>query len=131
MSYNLKTDNGLDYFDRDICLTTTDATSTVIDVVNTETDCGCAVFVKLFARRSSGTGDGADGDVGLWKSEISIREVSGTLTIVGSNSITPIKDNAAWDFTWAVNGTILDLKVQGDVDNTIDWFGEVEILMIR
>ncbi len=127
MSYNLKANEKMNFTNDDVCLMTANATAQIIYTINTKTDSGNSIFLRIMARRDSGTGTGSDNDTASYNSNILIKNNAGTVSIVGSDSSTPIEDNAAWDVTWVVNGTDFEIKVQGDADNTVDWFGTIKI----
>ena len=99
---------------------TTDATTTTLQIAaGLLPDSICFVEGQLVAREP------ATGDHKIWKiGVVAERAASGTVTVVGSPTITPVSEDAgaaAWSATLLGGTGTLNLRVTGEAGKTIRW----------
>lgn len=105
-------------------LTTTDATETVAVTFQTETDKVYHVTGRVAAIETADHDEAAAYTVmGAFKND------GGTLTQIGSTgAIFTAENTGGWGVAFAVDGTIVQLKVTGAADTNIRWRCDLDIL---
>lgn len=82
-----------------------------------------AVMANVSARRTSGT-SGAAGDSASYLIHALVKDIAGTVSIVGQSILSSFEDQAAWDVTFVVSGSDILLQVTGAANNNITWVFE-------
>ena len=103
---------------------TTDATPTA--AVRVPIDSGKTIMVNAYiaARRKGGI-SGTDGDSAWYNLIGAYKNVSGTLTGIGTPSIVGGEDQPGWDFYFTTSGNEIVLTVLGAAGNEITWEGSL------
>lgn len=100
---------------------TTDATATTALTFATASNKSYLLTLKIIGRRTGGV-SGSAGDSGGFYLDVLAKNVAGTLSIVGTQSLTPIfRDQILWTVAASVSGTNLLVKVTGAVGNNVSW----------
>lgn len=89
------------------------------------------VEAKISGSRTGGSG-GSIGDAGMYirRAGFSRAVGSGTNQVGATQDSFTVESNVAWDVTIALNGTLdIDVNVTGDVNNNIDWAGEITLML--
>lgn len=103
----------------DFKLTTTDASATA--VLRIPVDSGKTTMVNAYVVAQNTTGDSA------WYRLIgAYKNVSGTLTGIGTPGLIGGEDQAAWNFSFSSSGEEILLVVTGAAGNDITWEGAAE-----
>lgn len=116
---------------------TTDATPTELSLVDTSlerlfvgTNKSWTFRIFVIARQTGGIA-GTVGDSGGYEIIGVVKNISGTLTLVGTPTVTTIaEDDAAWSVAIGVTGNEITLTVTGAADKTIRWVGSVHITQV-
>lgn len=101
---------------------TTSATPTTITIYSLNVS-GTSVFIEMFTRAvRTGGSSGATGDSAGYIRRALFKNVSGTVTVVGSiqDGFTA-EDQVAWDATFVISGTNIQAQFTGDTNNNITW----------
>ena len=110
-------------------ITTTD--DTVTGLVRTTIDSGKTVMLQAYvvARRTGGS-SGTDGDSAFYVLTGAYKNVSGTLTGIGSANLISGEDQAGWDVGFTSSGSDAIVTVKGAVDNNITWEGTLSTYVV-
>ncbi|HRG36904.1 MAG TPA: hypothetical protein PK289_00070 [Bacteroidia bacterium] len=101
-------------------ITTTNASVTTLQTIPANTSSTITVSGYVTARRTGGTA-GTTEDGATYRVEFSVKNVSGTATLIGS-AITVIGESqAGWDVTLTGSTSNILIQVTGAVDNNIIW----------
>jgi hypothetical protein len=101
-------------------LNTTNATPGNLTSVATATDSDTFLEAHVSAHRTNGTNEGA-----AYIRRVRARNNGGVVTISPVQDGFTSETTAAWDCTWVVSGTALNLQVTGAAANNITWTGYV------
>jgi hypothetical protein len=101
--------------------TTNDSTVTALQRVDVPTGKSVFVEARVVARRTGGS-SGSDGDSAGYIRAATFKNISGTVSLVGSvASIYTAEDQAGWDCGFAISGTQAVLVGTGANNNNITW----------
>lgn len=103
---------------------TSDATPTAAIRVPVKNGLTVMVTAYLAVRRTGGS-SGANGDSAWYRLMGAYKNVSGTLTGIGSPSLIGGEDQAGWDFYFSSSGEEIVLTVVGAAGNDITWEGSL------
>lgn len=109
---------GQEFFAR---TTTADATNTALQRVSIPE--GRTVFIDaaIVARRTGGSA-GSAGDSAAYVRKAAFKNISGTVSLVGSVDTTyTAEDQAGWNCGYAISGTEAVLTATGAANNAITW----------
>lgn len=112
-------------------LSTTDDTVTTIATFEAQPYATMLVTANIVARRSGG--DAGDDEDGLaYEIKAAFKNVAGAATQMGSTTnIVTEKDQVGWDCVFDVSGANINIKVNGAVDNNVDWLCYYTIHLIK
>ena len=116
------TDNvdGPEYEITQASVDTVDATVTTIQTIPIPTDSAVLIEARVVGRRTGGVA-GAAGDSFAATYAVRGKDIAGTVTEHDQGFVYGPSQDQAWNVAIVVNGTNLDLKVIGAVDNNITW----------
>lgn len=100
--------------------TSTNATPQTIITQATEANTTLVMTVHITGKRTGGA-SGSPGDTAIYKRTVTVKNVSGTVTIVGEQNDYTYQDVEAWDVTFSVNGTDVEVDVVGASTTQITW----------
>ncbi len=108
---------------------TTDATTT--GLVNIEVPEGKTVMIQadIVARRTGG-GSGSVGDSAWYNLRGAYKNISGTLTGIGTPSLTGGEDQAGWNVGFSTSGVAAVVVVLGAAGNDITWEGSFNVFTV-
>jgi hypothetical protein len=102
-------------------VSTTDATVTTLGSYTIPTDTTVVIETFITARRTGGV-SGTAGDSAGYKLTNTYKNVSGTITLVGTlNQAVLGEDQILWDGTEDISGTAVRVRVTGASGNNISW----------
>lgn len=102
-------------------VSTTDATPTTVHTFTTASNRSYHYEVRCTARRTGGSA-GTAGDTASYRLIGTFKNVSGTLTQVGTTTaIHTAEDQAGWDCTLGTSGTAIVVTGTGAANNNINW----------
>lgn len=113
--------DGPNYAIKQDTVNTTDATQTVLQAVPTTAGSSAYLEARVVARRTGGLA-GANGDSFFSRRWCQLKNIGGVVTIANQNSAEAENfSDQGWSLVWVVNGTSVELKVTGAVNNDITW----------
>lgn len=106
---------------------TTDATVTTLQSLTIASAYSYHIEATVTARRTGGSG-GTANDTASYKRIATVKDVSGTATLVGTvTSVHTAEDQAGWDCTIDVTGATARVRVTGAANNNITWHSTVKV----
>lgn len=99
---------------------TTDDTDTGLVRISVPTNKTVMIDACIVARRTGGTA-GTAGDSAFYRLTGAYKNISGTLTGIGTPLLNGGEDNAAWTAGFSSSGEFAVITVTGDVGNNITW----------
>lgn len=108
-------------------VTTTDATVTTLQSLTIASAYSYHIETRVTARRTGGTG-GTANDTASYVRIATVKDVSGTATLVGAVTAThTAEDQAGWDCTIDVTGATARVRITGAADNNIVWHSTTKV----
>lgn len=99
---------------------TTDATVTTIHTITLATDTTYTIKGMVRGRRTGGA-SGAAGDSAGYTFFATVKNISGTASLVSTADVTAKEDQAGWDLTIDATGATIRIRVTGAASNNITW----------
>lgn len=112
---------------RNNSLTTNDNTSTTVLTIPTATGNSYMIKANVIGYKLSGAGSGAVGATNGYVRDIIVKNIGGTVTIVGNQSTMTFEDIAAHNVTVTTSGTNILVQVTGSTNNNIKWNAIAEV----
>lgn len=108
---------------------TTDAT--VTGLIRTSVPSGKTVMIDavIVARRTGGSA-GADGDSAWYRLTGAYKNISGTLTGIGSPDLIAGEDQAGWAVAFSSSGEFAVVTVAGAANNDVTWEGTISTYIV-
>lgn len=112
-------------------ITTTSAATTTLQTFAIPSNHTAVIEARVLARRTGGS-SGATGDSAAYTIQGTFKNISGTVTQVGSQTtVHQAEDQSAWNSLFTISGTNVLLSVVGATNNNITWHlvkGEISTL---
>lgn len=106
---------------------TTDATATTLQTINIASGYSYHIHAIVVARRTGGV-LGTANDTASYERIATVKDVSGTATIVGVVLLEyTAEDQALWDCTIDVTGATARVRVTGAAQNNVTWHSTVKV----
>lgn len=99
---------------------TTDATVTTIHTITLATDTTYTIRGLVRARRTGGA-SGSVGDSAGYSFFATVKNISGTASLVSTSDVVSKEDQAGWDVTIDATGATIRIRVTGASANNITW----------
>jgi len=101
--------------------TTTSAATTTLQTFSVATNNTVTIEARVLARRTGGS-SGTTGDSAAYTIEGTFKNISGTVTQVGSQTtVHQAEDQSAWNTLFTISGTNVLVSVVGATNNNITW----------
>lgn len=99
---------------------TTDATPTAVSTIAIASNTTVMIQATVSARRTGGS-SGTTGDGAGYILNAAVKNIAGTVTIIGQSLAFAQEDQAAWNVAAAVSTTNIEIRVTGAANNNITW----------
>lgn len=97
--------------------------------ITVPTDKTLMIEANIVARRTGGSA-GSNGDSAWYKLQGAYKNINGTLTGVGSPSLTGGEDQAGWNVGFSASGEVVTITTLGAANNNITWEGAVNVITV-
>jgi hypothetical protein len=101
-------------------VTTNNAVATVLHTFSVPASTTLVLHIFVVARRTGGSAGGTDDGAG-YRIFGTYRNVAGTATIIGANTIQSNENQAAWNAALVTTGATVELQVTGAANNDVVW----------
>lgn len=105
-------------------VTTTDATDTALLRVAVPNSKTVMIEARVVARRTGGS-SGTAGDSAFYRLTGAYKNISGTLTGIGTPDLIAGEDQAGWNVSFSSSGGNAIVVVKGAANNNITWEGTI------
>jgi len=118
---------GINYFEAQGTVNTTDATVTSVYTYTVPTDTTLVVEARVIGRRTGGTG-GTTGDASSYVRTARVSNIGGTVSLFNLQSDFTSEANNATNCIIDVSGTTFRIRATGAASNNYSWFAHVKVL---